>query len=182
MLQKRSLLLALVIGLMSLLALPTFAQDNTTPLPGTIRVSGTGSVNTAPDTATVIVGVTIVDSDLKTAYTTANDQVVYFVEKVFDDQNFIADFCPTHDRGKGFCCFLHYFFSIIEFGGHHKASTFLAEKLRDNGRGCMRPMCCSESIVYIDVAMLCEFLRKFHITFFFLLVEAAKGLSISFGD
>ena len=75
MLQKRTLFLALVIVLMSLLALPTFAQDNATPLPGTIRVSGTGSVSTAPDTATVIVGVTIVDSDLKTAYNAANDQV-----------------------------------------------------------------------------------------------------------
>src|SRR5215207_7361453 len=82
MLQKRSLFLALVIGLMSLLALPTFAQDNAAPLPGTIRVSGTGKVNTAPDTATVIVGVTIVDSDLKTAYGAANDQVAAIITAV----------------------------------------------------------------------------------------------------
>jgi len=82
MLQKRSLLLALVIGLMSLLAVPTFAQENTAPIPGTIRVSGTGSVNTAPDTATVIVGVTIVDSDLKTAYANANDQVAAIIAAV----------------------------------------------------------------------------------------------------
>ena len=82
MIQKRSLLLALVLGLMSLLALPTFAQDNAAPLPGTIRVSGTGTVNTAPDTATVIVGVTIVDSDLKTAYTNANDQVAAIIAAV----------------------------------------------------------------------------------------------------
>lgn len=82
MLQKRSLLLALVIGLISLLAVPTFAQDNTTPLPGTIRVSGTGTVSTAPDTATVIVGVTIVDADLKTAYNAANEQVAAIIEAV----------------------------------------------------------------------------------------------------
>jgi len=82
MLQKRFLLLALVIGLMSLLALPTFAQDNAAPLAGTIRVGGTGSVNTAPDTATVIVGVTIVDSDLKTAYGAANDQVAAIITAV----------------------------------------------------------------------------------------------------
>jgi uncharacterized protein len=82
MLHKRSLLLALVLGLMSLLALPTFAQDNAAPIPGTIRVSGTGSVNTAPDTATVIVGVTIIDSDLKTAYTNANDQVASIIDAV----------------------------------------------------------------------------------------------------
>jgi uncharacterized protein len=82
MIQKRSLLLALVLGLMSLLALPTFAQDNSAPIPGTIRVSGTGTVNTAPDTATVIVGVTIVDSDLKTAYTNANDQVAAIIAAV----------------------------------------------------------------------------------------------------
>jgi len=82
MLQKRSLFLVLVLGLMSLLALPTFAQDNAAPLPGTIRVSGTGTVNTAPDTATVIVGVTIVDSDLKTAYAAANDQVAAIITAV----------------------------------------------------------------------------------------------------
>ena len=82
MLQKRSLLLALVIGLISLLAVPTFAQDNTTPLPGTIRVSGTGTVSTAPDTATVIVGITVVDTDLKTAYTNANDQVAAIIAAV----------------------------------------------------------------------------------------------------
>lgn len=80
--QKRSLFLVLVIGLMSLLALPTFAQDNAAPLPGTIRVSGLGTVNTAPDTATVIVGVTIVDSDLKTAYGLANDQVAAIITAV----------------------------------------------------------------------------------------------------
>jgi uncharacterized protein YggE len=82
--QKRSLFLALVIGLLSLMAVPTFAQDNSapTPLPGTIRVSGTGSVNTAPDTATVIVGVTIVDSDLKSAYAAANDQVAAIITAV----------------------------------------------------------------------------------------------------
>ena len=82
MLQKRTLFLALVIGLMSLLALPTFAQDNSAPLRGTIRVSGTGSVNTAPDTATIVVGVTIVDTDLKTAYGKANDQVAAIIKAV----------------------------------------------------------------------------------------------------
>lgn len=84
MIQKRSLLLAFLLGILSLMALPTFAQDNAAPLPGTIRVSGTGIVTTAPDTATVIVGVTVIDSNLKTAYAQANDQVAAIIQAVQD--------------------------------------------------------------------------------------------------
>lgn len=82
MTQKRSLLLALVLGLMSFVSLPTFAQDNAAALPGTIRVSGTGTVTTAPDMATVIVGVTVIDTDLKAAYARANDQVADVIQAV----------------------------------------------------------------------------------------------------
>ena len=81
---KRQLKVILLIMAISLMAFPTFAQDDTggSMNPGTITVVGTGSASGTPDIAYIELGVESRSEDIATAFSEANSTISIVISAV----------------------------------------------------------------------------------------------------
>ena len=103
------------------------------------------------------------------SHTTCDNQVVYFVQQVFDDFDFRRNFRTTHDSSERTFDIVQYFIYGFHFFFHQVTEHLVIsiEIFSDQCRRSMSAVSSTECVVYIAVSVRSQFLGKFFLAFFY---------------